>query len=65
MLKEAIELQQNAVLKLVELIEERDELLRQNKEIEEELAYIKKTTTKQMYINDLDKLYSELEKDFK
>ena len=46
-------------------IEERDELLRQNKEIEEELAYIKKTTTKQMYINDLDKLYSELEKDFK
>ena len=46
-------------------IEERDELLRQNKEIEEELAYIKKTTTKQMYINDLDKLYSDLEKDFK
>ena len=46
-------------------IEERDELLRQNKEIEEELAYIKKTTTKQMYINDLDKLYSELQKDFK
>ncbi len=46
-------------------IEERDELLKQNKEIEEELAYIKKTTTKQMYINDLDKLYSELQKDFK
>ena len=46
-------------------IEERDELIRQNKEIEEELAYIKKTTTRQMYINDLDKLYSELQKDFK
>ena len=46
-------------------IEERDELIKQNKEIEEELAYIKKTTTKQMYINDLDKLYSELQKDFK
>lgn len=46
-------------------IEERDELIKQNKEIEEELAYIKKTTIKQMYINDLDKLYSELQKDFK
>ena len=46
-------------------IEERDELIKQNKEIEEELAYIKRTTTKQMYINDLNNLYKELEKDFK
>lgn len=46
-------------------IEERDELLKQNESIRKELEYIKKTTEKQMYINDLDKLRGELEKDFK
>lgn len=46
-------------------IEERDELLKQNESIRKELEYIKKTTEKQMYINDLDSLRKELEKDFK
>ena len=46
-------------------IEERDELLKQNEEIRKELEYIKKTTEKQMYINDLNNLKKELEKDFK
>lgn len=46
-------------------IEERDELLKQNESIKKELDYIKKTTEKQMYINDLDSLRKELEKDFK
>ena len=46
-------------------IEERDELLKQNEAIRKELEYVKKTTEKQMYINDLDKLKSEIEKDFK
>ena len=46
-------------------IEERDELLKQNESIRNELEYIKKTTEKQMYINDLDSLRKELEKDFK
>ena len=46
-------------------IEERDELLKQNEEIRKELEYIKKTSEKQMYINDLNKLRKELEKDFK
>jgi DNA gyrase/topoisomerase IV subunit A len=46
-------------------IEERDELLKQNESIRKELDYIKKTTEKQMYINDLDSLRKELEKDFK
>lgn len=46
-------------------IEERDELLNQNKEIRAELEYIKKTSEKQMYINDLESLRTELEKDFK
>ena len=46
-------------------IEERDELLKQNEAIHKELEYIKKTTEKQMYINDLTKLRKELEKDFK
>ncbi len=45
-------------------IEERDELLRQNIEMKKELDYIKNTTEKQMYINDLNNLYKELEKDF-
>ena len=46
-------------------IEERDELLKQNEAIRKELEYVKKTTEKQMYINDLDKLKTEIEKDFK
>ena len=46
-------------------IEERDELLKQNEEMKKELEYIKKTTEKQMYINDLANLRKELEKDFK
>lgn len=46
-------------------IEERDELLKQNEEIKKELEYIKNTTEKQMYLNDLNALYKELEKDFK
>ena len=46
-------------------IEERDELLRQNEEMKKELEYIKNTTEKQMYINDLNSLKKEIEKDFK
>lgn len=46
-------------------IEERDELLKQNEAMKKELEYIKKTTEKQMYINDLNTLRKELEKDFK
>ena len=46
-------------------IEERDELLRQNETIKQELEYIRNTSEKQMYLNDLNKLYKELEKDFK
>lgn len=46
-------------------IEERDELLAQNEEIKKELEYIKNTTEKQMYLNDLTTLRKELEKDFK
>jgi DNA gyrase/topoisomerase IV subunit A len=46
-------------------IEERDELLKQNEEIKKELDYIKATTEKQMYINDLNELKKELTKDIK
>ena len=46
-------------------IEERDELLKENERIKNELDYIKKTSEKQMYINDLNNLRKELEKDFK
>lgn len=46
-------------------IEERDELLKQNEDMKKELAYIKNTTEKQMYLNDLNNLRKELEKDFK
>lgn len=46
-------------------IEERDELLKQNEEIKKELEYIRNTSEKQMYINDLNELKKELEKDFK
>ena len=33
--------------------------------MKQELAYIKNTTEKQMYLNDLNNLRKELEKDFK
>lgn len=46
-------------------IEERNELLKQNEEMKNELEYIKKTTEKQMYLNDLANLKKEIEKDFK
>ena len=46
-------------------IEERDELLKQNQEMKKELEYIKNTTEKQMYLNDLNNLKKEIEKDFK
>ena len=45
--------------------EEKDEILKKNKEIEQELEYIKNTTIEQMYLNDLNNLRKELEKDFK
>ena len=44
--------------------EEKNELLKKNKEIEKELQYIQKTTIKDMYINDLKLLKKELEQDF-
>jgi len=46
-------------------IEERDELLKQNESMKKELEYIKNTTEKKMYLNDLNNLRKELEKDFK
>lgn len=46
-------------------IEERDELLKQNEEMKKELDYIKNTSEKQMYLNDLNNLKKEIEKDFK
>lgn len=46
-------------------IEERDELLKQNEDIRKELDYIKKTSEKQMYLNDLQDLRKYIEKDFK
>lgn len=46
-------------------IEERDELMKENEEIKAKLEYIKKTTEKQMYVNDLTELRKTLAKDFK
>jgi len=46
-------------------IEERDELLKQNETMKKDLEYIKNTSEKQMYLNDLNNLRKELEKDFK
>lgn len=46
-------------------IEERDELLKENEAIKKELEYIKKTTIKQMYLNDLNELKNKFEKEFK
>lgn len=45
-------------------IEERDELLKQNEEIKKELEYIRNTTEKTMYLNDLKSLRTALAKDF-
>lgn len=46
-------------------IEERDELLKQNESIKNELDYIKNTTEKQMYLNDLNELRKTIEKEIK
>ena len=46
-------------------IEERDELLKQNQMMKQELEYIRRTSEKQMYLNDLAALRKELEKDCK
>ena len=46
-------------------IEERDELLKQNEEIKKHLEYIKNTTEKQMYIDDLIHLKKYLLNDMK
>lgn len=46
-------------------IEERDELLAENESIKSELDYIKNTPIEQMYLNDLNELKKEFEKDFK
>lgn len=44
--------------------EEKDEILKRNKEIEHELEYIKNTTIEQMYLDDLKALRKELINDF-
>jgi len=44
--------------------EEKEEILKKNKEIEQELEYIKNTTIEQMYLDDLKNLKKELIKDF-
>ena len=46
-------------------IEERDQLLKENESIKKELEYIKNTTEKQMYINDLNNLKNILQKEIK
>lgn len=46
-------------------IEERDELLKENESIKNELEYIKRTTIEQMYLNDLTDLRKKFEKEFK
>ena len=45
--------------------EEKKDLLNKNKQIEKELKYIKKTTIKDMYLNDLNELKKEFETEFK
>ena len=52
-----------AVSKLTQ--EEKEEILKKNKEIEEELEYIKNTTIEQMYLDDLKALRKDLINDFK
>ena len=44
--------------------EEKEEILKRNNEIKQELEYIKNTTIEQMYLNDLKNLRKELLKDF-
>lgn len=44
--------------------EEKSELIRKNEEIKKELEYIRKTDTKDMYLDDLKKLKKELADDF-
>ena len=46
-------------------IEERDELLKENELIKQQLEYIKNTTERQMYINDLNELRKEIVKEIK
>lgn len=46
-------------------IEERDELMKQNEDIRKQVDYVTSTTTKQMYLNDLNDLRKNIEKDFK
>ena len=46
-------------------IEERDQLLKENESIKKELEYIKNTTEKQMYINDLNNLKNIIQKEIK
>lgn len=46
-------------------IEERNELLKQNEEIKKQLEYIRNTTEKQMYMNDLKTLKKEILNEFK
>ena len=44
--------------------EEKDELIKKNKEIKKELEYIKNTTITDMYLNDLKDLRKDFEKEF-
>lgn len=44
--------------------EEQESLLKENQEIKKELDYIKNTTEKEMYINDLKDLKSKIKKEF-
>lgn len=45
--------------------EEQESLLKENQSIKEELEYIKNTTEKEMYINDLKELRSKIRNEFK
>lgn len=45
--------------------EEQESLLKENQSIKEELEYIKNTTKKEMYINDLKELRSKIRNEFK
>ena len=45
--------------------EEKEEIMKHNKELEDELLYIKNTSIETMYIDDLKKLRKEIEKEFK
>ena len=44
--------------------EEYDALLKENQEIKKELQYVMDTTTKDMYLNDLNALNKTLKEDF-